>query len=287
MTDTLIQNLLNGALTGCIYALIALGLSLIFGVMNVVNFAHGDLVMLSMYLTFWIGLGTGLDAAITPLMTFPLLFLIGLLVYYALIDRTLRQRYVTQIAVTVGFMTFLRALAQLVWKAQPRALPYSLIQGSIAIGPYTILASRLVSATVSVLAIVGVSLFLSRTWAGRAIRAASDDLDAASLNGVNYRQTYALAFGLGSALTAIAGGLLMTFQQVDPTMGLRFGLLSWCVLAMAGLGSIPGLLLSGIIVGAAEAIGMSVWDPRARSLVIYLLFILVLWLRPRGLFGRK
>ncbi len=287
MTDTLIQNLLNGALTGCIYALIALGLSLIFGVMNVVNFAHGDLVMVSMYLTFWIGLGTGMDAAFTPVVTFPLLFLIGLLVYYALIDRTLRQRYVTQIAVTVGLMTFLRALAQLVWKAQPRALPYSLIQGSIPIGPYTILASRLVSAMVSVLAIAGVSLFLSRTWAGRAIRAASDDLDAASLNGVNYRQTYALAFGLGSALTAIAGGLLMTFQQVDPTMGLRFGLLSWCVLAMAGLGSIPGLLISGIIVGAAEAMGMSLWDPRARSLVIYLLFILVLWFRPRGLFGRK
>ncbi len=287
MTDTLIQNLLNGALTGCIYALIALGLSLIFGVMNVVNFAHGDLVMVSMYLTFWIGLGTGIDAAITPLLTFPLLFLIGLLVYYAIIDRTLRQRYVTQIAVTVGLMTFLRALAQLIWKAQPRALPYSLIQGSIQIGSYTILASRLVSAAVSVLVIFGISLFLSRTWAGRAIRAASDDLDAASLHGVDFRQTYALAFGLGSALTAIAGGLLMTFQQVDPTMGVRFGLLSWCVLAMAGLGSIPGLLISGVIVGAAEAMGMSLWDPRARSLVIYLLFILVLWLRPRGLFGRK
>lgn len=287
MTDTLLQNLINGALTGCIYALIALGLSLIFGVMNVVNFAHGDFVMLSMYLTFWIGLWAGADAVFTPLLTFPALFLIGMLAYYALIDRTLRQRYVTQIAVTVGLMTFLRALAQLIWKAQPRALPYSLIQGSIQIGPYTILASRLVSAAVSILAILGVYLFLSRTWAGRAIRAASDDLDAASLLGVPYRQTYALAFGLGSALTAIAGGLLMTFQQVDPTMGVRFGLLSWCVLAMAGLGSIPGLLISGIIVGAAEAIGMSLWDPRARSLIVYLLFILVLWLRPRGLFGRK
>jgi len=160
MTNTLLQNLINGALTGCIYALIALGLSLIFGVMNVVNFAHGDFVMLSMYLTFWIGLWAEADAVFTPLLTFPALFLIGLLAYYALIDRTLRQRYVTQIAVTVGLMTFLRALAQLIWKAQPRALPYSLIQGSIQIGPYTILASRLVSAAVSVLAILGVYLFL-------------------------------------------------------------------------------------------------------------------------------
>ncbi|HHS96988.1 MAG TPA: branched-chain amino acid ABC transporter permease [Chloroflexi bacterium] len=285
--DTVIQSLLNGALMGCVYALITLGLSLIFGVMNVVNFAHGDFVMLAMYFTFFIGSMWGVDAVFTPAVTFPLLFLVGVVAYYLIIDGTLRQKYVTQIAVTVGLMTFLRALTQLMWKAQPRALPYSLIQGSIHIAGYNIMLSRLISAGVSILAIGGVSLFLSRTWPGRAIRAASDDLDAASLMGVNYRWTYALAFGLGSALTAIAGGLLMTFQQVDPTMGVRFGLLSWCVLALAGLGSIPGLLISGVIVGAAEALSMSLWDPRARSLIVYLIFILVLWVRPRGLFGRK
>ena len=285
--DTVVQSILNGALMGCVYALITLGLSLIFGVMNVVNFAHGDFVMLSMYFSFLIGTAWGIDAVLTPVVTFPLLFVFGIAAYYLVIDGTLRQKYVTQIAVTVGLMTLLRAIAQLVWKAQPRALPYSLIQGSIHIGPYNIMLSRLISAAVSILSIGGVSLFLSRTWPGRAIRAASDDLDAASLMGVNYRGTYALSFGLGSALTAIAGGLLMTFQQVDPTMGLRFGLLSWCVLALAGLGSIPGLLISGVIVGAAESLSMTLWDPRARSLIVYLIFILVLWVRPRGLFGRK
>lgn len=285
--DTIVQNVVNGTLMGCTYALITLGLSLIFGVMNVVNFAHGDFVMLSMYFTFWAGTLLGLDAVLTPVITFPLLFVVGVLTYYAVIDRTLRQRYVTQIAVTVGLMTLLRAVAQLAWKAQPRALPYSLIQGSVVLGGQTIILSRLTSAIVSILAIASVYLFLTRTWPGRAIRAAADDLDAASLMGVNPRRTYALAFGLGSALTAIAGGLLMTFQQVDPTMGLRFGLLSWCILALAGLGTIPGLLISGMIVGAAEALAMSLWDPRARALIIYLIFILVLWLKPRGLFGRK
>jgi len=285
--DTIIQNVINGALMGCIYALITLGLSIIFGVMNVVNFAHGDFVMLSMYFTFWVGTLWGFDAVATPVVTFPLLFLFGVLTYYALIDRTLRQKYVTQVAVTVGLMTLLRALAQMVWKAQPRALPYSIIQGNIQVGGVTIMLSRLITAIVSIVAIVGVYLFLAKTWPGRAIRAASDDLDAASLMGINYKQTYALAFGLGSALTALAGGLLMSFQQVDPTMGLRFGLLSWCVLAMAGLGSIPGLLISGVIVGGTEALTMTLWDPRARSLIVYLMFVLVLWLRPRGLFGRK
>ena len=258
MVDTVIQNLINGALMGCIYALITLGLSIIYGVMNVVNFAHGDFVMLSMYFTFWVGALLGFDAVATPVLTFPLLFLFGILAYYALIDRTLRHMYVTQIAVTVGLMTLLRAVAQMAWKAQPRALPYSIIQGNIRIAGVTIMLSRLITAGVSILAIVGVYLFLTKTWPGRAIRAASDDLDAASLTGVNYKRTYALAFGLGSALTALAG-----------------------------LGSIPGLLITGVIVGGTEALTMSLWDPRARSLIVYLIFVLVLWLKPRGLFGRK
>lgn len=272
---------------GCIYALITLGLSIIFGVMNIVNFAHGEFVMLSMYFTFWVGTLWGVDAVATPIITLPLLFLFGVVAYYALIDRTVRQMYVVQIAVTVGLMTLLRAVAQMAWKAQPRSLPYSIIQGHFQLGGMTIMLSRLVSAVVSVLAIFAIDLFLRKTWPGRAIRAASDDLDAASLTGVNFKRTYALAFGLGSALTALAGGLLMSFQQVDPTMGVRFGLLSWCILALAGLGSMSGLLISGVIVGGTEALTMTLWDPRARSLIVYLIFILVLWLKPRGLFGRK
>ena len=285
--EIIIQSLFDGALMGCIYALIALGLSLIFGVMNVVNFAHGNFVMLSMYFSFWAGSLWGIDAVLTPLITFPLLFVIGILVYYGIIDRTLQEHYTIQIAVTVGLMTFLGAITQLAWKAQPRALSYSFIQGNIQFGGYTIALSRLISAVISLIVIICISFFLSKTWPGRIMRATSDDSDAASLMGVDFRKTYALAFGLGSSLTAISGGLLMTFQQVDPTMGLRFGLLSWCILALAGLGSIPGLLISGLIIGIGESLAMTFWDPRARSLVIYLIFILVLWLRPRGLFGRK
>jgi branched-chain amino acid transport system permease protein len=287
MIHTVNQNLINGVMMGSIYALVALGVSIIYGVMNVVNFANGEFVMLSMYLTFWMGSLWGMDAVATPLITFPLAFLVGILTYYAVIDRTLRQKYVVQIAATVGLATFLQAFAQVVWKAQPRALPYSVIQGRTAVAGYTILYSRLISALVSLVVIIAVYLFLTKTWSGRAMQAAADDLDAASLMGVDFRRTYALTFGLGTALTTIAAGLLMTFQQVDPTMGIRFGLLSWCILALAGLGSIPGLLISGIIVGAGEGLTTALWEPRARSLAVYLIFILVLWLKPRGLFGRK
>jgi branched-chain amino acid transport system permease protein len=287
MIQTAVQSLVDGAMMGAIYALITLGLALVFGVMNVVNFAHGDFVMVSMYSAFWVANLLVWDAVLTPLITFPLLFLIGILIYYTIIKPTLRHSYVVQIAVTVGLQYLLRALAQVLFQAQPKALQSSVIQGSFLIGDITVLNSRLVSAVISLITILAVSVFLSKTWAGRAIRAASDDLDVSSLVGVNYQRTYALSFGLGTALTAIAGGLLMTFQQVSPVMGVSFGLLSYVVLAFAGLGSTIGLLLSGLIIGSAEALTMAFWDPRARLLSIYLIFIVVLWLRPRGLFGRK
>lgn len=287
MTETVIQAIITGLMMGAIYALIALGLSVIFGTMNVVNFAHGDFVMFSMYLTFTLGTVLAWDAVQTPLITVPIMFVFGLLIYYLLIDRTLRQFWVVQFAVTVGLQIFMRSAALIIWQGQPRALQYSIIQGSFHLGPYTILTSRLVAAVASLIIIGAIAYFLNHTWAGAGIRAASDDMDAASLMGVNHRRTYALTFAIGAALTAVAGGLLMSFQQTDPTGGIRFGLLSWCVLALAGLGSLPGLLVAGAIAGIAEALTMSFFDPRSRLLAIYAIFILVLWLRPKGLFGRR
>lgn len=287
MTDTLLQSIITGVLMGFIYALIAVGLSIIYGVMNVVNFAHGDFVMLSMYLSYMAGTLLVWDAVATPLITVPLLFLFGFITYYLLIDKTLRQMYVVQLAVTVGLQIFLRSLALIIWKAQPRALQYSLIQGNIQIFGYSILTSRLIAAIVSLIFIAAIAYFLNKTWAGAAIRAASDDLDTASLMGVNYHRTYALTFAIGAALTAVAGGLLMSFQQTDPQGGMRFGVLSWCVMALAGLGSLPGLIAAGVIVGVAEAVAVTFFDPRSRLLAIYMIFVLVLWLKPRGLFGRK
>lgn len=287
MLDTTIQSIITGSMMGAIYALIALGLSITFGVMNVVNFAHGDFVMFSMYLSYVIGTALVWDAVFTPLITVPILFIFGFITYYLLIDRTLRQMYVVQLAVTVGLQILMRSMALIVFKAQPRALQYSFIQGSFEIGGYTVLTSRLVSAIVSLLFIAAFAYFLNKTWAGAAMRAASDDLDAASLVGVNYKRTYALTFAIGAALTAVAGGMLMSFQQTDPVGGIRFGFMSWCILALAGLGSLPGLIVSGVIIGIVETMTMSFFDPRSRLLGIYAIFILILWLKPKGLFGRK
>lgn len=287
MLQMTVQSIITGTMMGIIYALIALGLSIVFGVMNVTNFAHGDFVMLSMYLTFFIGSTLMWDAVATPLITVPLLFVFGLIIYYLIIDRTLRQIYVVQLAATVGLQIFMRSMALVLFKGQPRALTYSIIQGSFEVFGYTVLMSRLVAAIASLLFIGAFAYFLNKTWLGTAMRAASDDIDAVSLVGVNYHRVYALTFAIGSALTAVAGGLLMSFQQTDPVGGIRFGFLSWCILALAGLGSIPGLIVSGIIVGIVETLTMSFLDPRLRLLGIYAIFILILWLKPKGLFGRK
>lgn len=287
MTETAIQGVITGVLMGMIYALIALGISIIFGVMNVVNFAHGDFVMFSMYLSYVLGTALVWDAVQTPLLTFPILLIFGLIVYYLIIDRTLRQLYVVQLAATVGLQIMMRAAALVIWRGQPRALQYSFIQGNFEIFGFQVLTSRFVAAGISLIFIAAIAYFMNKTWAGAAMRAASDDLDAATLMGVNYRRTYALTFALGSALTAIAGGLLMSFQQTDPVGGIRFGFLSWCVLALAGLGSIPGLIVAGAIVGVAESLQVTFFNPQGRLLAVYAIFILVLWLKPRGLFGRK
>ncbi|HEX9013807.1 MAG TPA: hypothetical protein VF813_09835, partial [Anaerolineaceae bacterium] len=129
MIQTAAQGVITGILMGTIYALIALGLSIVFGIMNVTNFAHGDFVMLSMYLSYVVGTALAWDAVVTPLITAPLLFIFGLVTYYLLLDRTLRQMYVVQLAITVGLQILLRSLALIVWQAQPRALQYSFIQG--------------------------------------------------------------------------------------------------------------------------------------------------------------
>lgn len=287
MIHTAAQGIITGVLMGAIYALIALGLSIVFGIMNVTNFAHGDFVMLSMYLSFVVGSALAWDAVVTPLITAPLLFIFGLVTYYLLIDRTLRQMYVVQLAVTVGLQIMMRSLALIIWNAQPRALQYSFIQGNFQFAGYEILTSRLFAAVVSLIFIAGIAYFMNHTWAGMAMRATSDDFDAASLMGVNYHRTYALTFAIGASVTAISGGLLMSFQQTDPVGGIRFGLLSWCIIALAGLGSLPGLIVAGIIVGVVESLTTTFFDPRSKLLGVYAIFILVLWLRPRGLFGRR
>ncbi len=287
MLELLLQNLVNGVLMGCVYALVALGLALQFGVMDIINFAHGEFVMIAMYLVFWISLYLAIPGSLTSLIVAPIYFVFGLVVYKLVIDRIVGTYPLAQIAATIGLMVLLRNLALAAWRAQPRGLQYEVLRGSVTLGPVVVPISRLTAALVSVGTMLALHWFLTHTRLGLALRATSDDMQAASFLGINVRKMFALAFGLGCAIIGIAAAFIMTFQQVNPESGLTWGLISWIIVVMAGLGGVSGVLLSGLILGLVEALEITFWDPRASLAVMYSLFILILWVKPRGLFGRR
>jgi len=285
--DLILQSIINGVLIGCIYALVAIGIALQFGVMKIINFAHGDFVMLAMYATFWIAIICGIEGALTSIVTIPLFFILGVLIYKVIMDRVMDAPADAQVGVTIGLYICLRNLALAFWKADPRALPYTALSGTMSFGLFVVPLSRFISAVVSIVALITLHLFLTKTYLGITLRATGDDMSAASLMSVNIKKVFAFSFGLGAATTALAAAFLMTFQQVNPLSGLLYGLLSWCVIAMGGLGGVSGVLFSGLIIGIAEAVGTVLWEPRAREIIIYGLFILILWFKPRGIFGKR
>ncbi|MEM3421050.1 MAG: branched-chain amino acid ABC transporter permease [Candidatus Hadarchaeum sp.] len=286
MLEVLFQAIMSGLVNGLIYAMIALGLSIIYGVMDLINFAHGEFVMLAMYFVFWFVSFLGVDQTLAFLPLLPIFFLFGVLIYYGMLNRTMGTP-LSQIALMMGVAMIIRSFVQIVGGTAPKGLPSSFMFGILNIGAFTITYSRLATALVSVALLIIIHLFLTRTYTGLSMLAASDDKTAAYLMGVNVKRVYALAFGIGLALVTIPAAFLMTYQHADPSSYVRFGLLSWCIVALAGLGSISGIVPAAIIVGIAESLVVTFVAPEAHVLPIYLLFILVIWLKPKGLFGRK
>ncbi len=285
--ELFIQNLINGTLLGFVYSLVALGLALQFGVMDIINFGHGEFVMVAMYLTFWISLFLAIPGSATVVLTAPIFFVFGIIIYKLVIDKVIEAQPLSQIAVTIGLLILLRNFALAAWHAEPKGLQYQVLVGGFKVGDYVISISRLATAIVSLVVLIVLHLILTKTYFGIAIRATSDDKVAAALLGVNVKKMYTLVFGLGCAIIAIAASFIMTFQQVEPMSGMTWGLLSWVIVAMGGLGGLSGVLAAGLIVGIAQGIEITFWDPRASLAIVYLLFILLLWFKPKGLFGKR
>ena len=282
-----VNALLNGIFEGLLYALVALGLALIFGVMDIINFAHGDFVMLGTYFTYIVATALLVDPTLTAFITAPLFFILGIAIYKAVIEPILGAEPLIQIAVTVGLLMILRNTALAIFHAEPRGVPFTFFNVPLRIGSITIVLSRVVAGAISLVLLIIIHLLLTKTTWGIAVRATADDREAAQLMGINIRKVYSVTFGLGIALTAIAATLIMTFSRADPYVGLLYGLLSWVIVAMGGLGGVMGVLWSGLIIGVIESLGMTLVSAGARELFIYLTFLIIIWLRPRGLFGRR
>lgn len=280
-----IQLTVNGLLIGGIYALISIGLNLIFGVTNVVNFAHGELLMISMYLSYWLLTFFGLDPYVSILIILPLMFLIGVLLQRVVIQQLLDAPHHMQIFATVGLSIIMINGALLLWKADYRPIATAYSSAVIALGAISVSVPKLVGFVLAIAITVALFLFLKLTPIGRAIRATAQDKSAAMLMGVDVKKIYWLAFGLGSATVGAAGVILAPMYFVFPTIGTYFVLTAFVVVVLGGLGSMNGALLGGVLIGLVEVYSGYFINPAFKELGYFVLFILVLIFRPQGLFG--
>jgi branched-chain amino acid transport system permease protein len=285
MTDQLVQQIVNGLLIGFIYSLIAIGLTLIWGVMNIVNFAHGDFLMLGMFTSFWLYTLYGVD----PLFSIPvctaLLFILGLLIYRFIVSKVMKGPMLAQLVVTFGISIFLANLAVFLWTPDFRLIEKPLLHGTWDIGDIKLSVPKFVATIGSVIVSLFVFLFLKRTKTGKAILATEMDREAALLMGINTERINSISFALGSALVGIAGAFLSTYYYIYPQVGGTFGLIAFCVVALGGFGSIEGAFIAGIIVGLAQTLGGFFIDPAYKYAIVFLIYLITVWIRPQGLLG--
>ena len=282
----LLQLAINGLLLGAVYALFSSGLTLIWGMMNVVNFAHGDFVMVAMYVAFF----SFTLLKIGPLLFVPLaavmLFGLGVVVYYALVRHVMRGPMLAQIISTFGLALFLRYTALWVFSANFVSLPGNLVGGTLQFGDIRISAAQLLAGVTALVLTLGMHLLLTHTDLGSRMLAVSEDSTAAALVGIRPDPMQALAWGLGGASAGVAGALIAMFFYVSPEVGNSFTLLAFVTVCLGGFGSVPGALLAGLAIGVIQSFSAYWFGPSTKDVVVFALFVLLLWVRPQGLLGR-
>ena len=285
-----LQVLVSGLLTGLLYALIAAGLSLIFGLMDVVNFAHGEFLMASLYAMFGLWLLTGLDPLILAPAATALMFVLGAVVYLLVVRRAMHATANTgmvQIFATFGLAILIQGAAQYVFSPDYRSITGSWLGGrTLSVAGVFLPVPQLIGAAVSLIAFGALFLLMRRTDLGLALEATREDAGAVALVGIDRDRVFALGWGLGAALVALAGAVLSMFYYIYPQVGGPFALIAYVVVALGGFGSIFGALAAGIIVGLVEAITAVILPPAMKTIGICSLYLAVVFIRPHGLFGK-
>ena len=282
----LIQSLTSGTLIGGVYALAGIGLSLVFGVMNISNFAHGDLMMLGMYATYFLFTLLGIDPFVSVLITMPLMFVFGALLQRVFINRALTAPHQNQILLTIGLGLILSNSALLAFTGDYKILTTSYSSSSFDIAGISVSLPLLISFLVTVLITGLLYLFLMKTDIGASLRATAQDRTAAQLMGINVTTTSMIAFGLGTALAAAAGALITPTYYIYPLAGHNFLLKSFTICVLGGLGSVFGATAGGIIIGITEALASTYIATEWKDVAVFAVFILMLLLKPNGLFSK-
>lgn len=284
--EILFQTLASGVMIGLIYALVAIGLTMIFGVMDIVNFAHGEFLMLGMYSAFWMFALYALDPLYTLPLTVLMLFAFGVLLYQFVIVRIINAPMLSQIFTTFGIMILLRGIAQFLWKPDFRSIENSMVSGTVKALGVQVGQPQLV-AGIGAIVITGlIYFFLHRTRLGAALEATASDKEAARLMGIDSHRMFALAWGVAAACAGAAGVLLSTFFPIFPDVGANFILLAFVVVNLGGFGSITGAFWAGILVGVIEVMGGLLLGPQYKTAIVLVLFLGVLMFRPQGLMGK-
>jgi branched-chain amino acid transport system permease protein len=282
----LLQVIVGGLLLGAVYALFSSGLTLIWGMMNFVNFAHGEFVMLGMYVALLVVVWLGGGPAAFGLAAATALFLLGVAIYALLIRHVLRGPMLAQILSTFGLALLLRYTAFFIFSANFVSLPQTSLSGTVNLGGILLPVPQLVAGVVATLLTVGLHLLLTRTTIGSQLLAVAEDLTAAMLMGIRPNRMQALAWGLAAASAGVAGALLAIAYPWSPSVGETFGLTAFVVVALGGFGSVPGAMYAGLIIGLLQSMSAYWFGPIYKDIIVYGLFVALLWLRPQGLLGK-
>jgi len=280
------QGLLSGFLFGGVYSLMAVGLTLIFGVMRVVNFAHGDMMVWGMYLAWLLSTRSGIDPYVGFVVCAAALFLLGFAVQRALVDRIVDAPHEMQILLMLGVALVLENAALAVFGPDPARVRSPVSQATVWLGPIFVDLARLLTFGLAIALTGALWLFLARTDLGRTMRAAADNPYGARVIGADVRRVYAAAFGVGAACVGAAGALVSPILPFQPTSGLGLSVTSFNIVIIGGMGSLPGAFVGGILVSVAESMGAVFLSPSMKELVSFGLLIAILLFRPAGLFGK-
>jgi branched-chain amino acid transport system permease protein len=288
MSTLFAQAIVSGLLIGSVFALIALGLTLIFGVMKIINFAHGDFLMLGMYFALLMSVMAGVNPYISAVLCLPIFFALGWVVQSHLIRPVLDAPENIQILVTVGISLVLQNVALFLFSPDFQSLRLAFGSVTFDIAGVSVSYVRLIACAVSLTASAGVFLFLSRSDTGKALRACAEQETGAMVVGIDVNRMYKIAFGLGTACVALAGVLMTPFFYVAPQVGLPFTLIAFVTVVLGGLGSVPGALVGGLIIGVIESLGeIMLPSPSMKQMATFSVFLLILLVRPQGLLGGR
>jgi branched-chain amino acid transport system permease protein len=283
----ILQLLINGLLRGSIYALAAIGMTVIFGVMNIMNFAHGALMMVAMYITYGLFVLLGVDPYLSLIVSMPALFIFGVLIEKYLIHKSLEEPEINQFLITAGIMIFIENAVLFLFSPDFKATNVSYRGAAISIGELIIGLNPLGAGLIAAALTGALYLFFQKTDLGRALRAVAANKEAARLMGINLNYIYFVAFGIGSACVGAAGTIISPMYYVFPQVGHLFLLLSIVIVILGGQGHVVGAFFGGLIIGVVESLCILVIPGSTKDAVVFAVFILVLLFKPSGLFGKR